>query len=143
MAKQHPIGSDSVENSESSSQFLDALRTHATDDLHTAAFESRPLYVPPSSVHANEPVIAPQNVDHENSNKVKQEEGVLSVARIKAQARAVRHSSHRPTPSLTNCLSRPRQTQTHTRPSRSARDAVRSGGGGDSYQCACGRGGRG
>jgi hypothetical protein len=29
------------------------------------------------------------NVDRENSNKVKQEEGALSVARIKAQARNV------------------------------------------------------
>ncbi|KAH9069859.1 hypothetical protein EDB83DRAFT_414424 [Lactarius deliciosus] len=63
----------------------------------------------PRSVHANEILIAPQNVDHENSNKVKQEEGVCSVARIKAQARTVRHSSHRPTPSLTTCLSRPRR----------------------------------
>ena len=34
-----------------------------------------------------------QNVDRENSNKVKQEEGVLSVARIKAQARTVRTPS--------------------------------------------------
>jgi hypothetical protein len=32
----------------------------------------------------------PQNVDRENSNKVKQEEGVLAVARIKAQSRNVR-----------------------------------------------------
>ena len=31
-----------------------------------------------------------QNVDRENSNKVKQEEGALAVARIKAQARNVR-----------------------------------------------------
>ena len=30
------------------------------------------------------------NVDRENSNKVKQEEGALSVARIKAMARNVR-----------------------------------------------------
>ncbi|KAH9002188.1 hypothetical protein EDB86DRAFT_2898535, partial [Lactarius hatsudake] len=34
------------------------------------------------------------NVDHENSNKVKQEEGVLSVACIKAQARSI----HSPPP---------------------------------------------
>jgi hypothetical protein len=33
--------------------------------------------------------VIPQNVDRENSNKVKQEEGVLSVARIKAQSRNV------------------------------------------------------
>ena len=30
------------------------------------------------------------NVDRENSNKIKQEEGALSVARVKAQARNVR-----------------------------------------------------
>ncbi|KAH9069858.1 hypothetical protein EDB83DRAFT_2371607 [Lactarius deliciosus] len=39
MVKQHPIGGDSVENSESSSQFLSALRTHGTDELHTTALE--------------------------------------------------------------------------------------------------------
>lgn len=33
------------------------------------------------------------NVDRENSNKVKQEEGALSVARIKAQSRNVRSSN--------------------------------------------------
>ncbi|KAH9008206.1 hypothetical protein EDB84DRAFT_1447088 [Lactarius hengduanensis] len=111
MVKQHPIGGDSVENSESSSQFLDALRTHATDDLHTAALEYGTIPHGLAAIHrrdrqhdgqadqvgsgspglgrlhANETLITPQNVDHENSNKVKQEEGVLSVARIKAQAR--------------------------------------------------------
>ena len=30
-----------------------------------------------------------QNVDRENSNKIKQEEGALAVARVKAQARNV------------------------------------------------------
>ena len=39
MVKQRSIGGDSVEDSDSSSQFLDALRTHAMDDLHTAALE--------------------------------------------------------------------------------------------------------
>ena len=34
------------------------------------------------------------NVDRENSNKVKQEEGALSVARIKAMARNVRLFVH-------------------------------------------------
>ncbi|KAH8995278.1 hypothetical protein EDB86DRAFT_3077768 [Lactarius hatsudake] len=118
MVKQRPIGGDSVEDSESSSQFLDALRTQATDELHTAALEYGTIpqglsaihrrdrqhdgqadqvrsgspclggcMTRPRSVHANSTLIAPQNVDHENSNKVKQEEGVLSVARIKAQAR--------------------------------------------------------
>ncbi|KAH9013575.1 hypothetical protein EDB85DRAFT_1899649 [Lactarius pseudohatsudake] len=119
MVKQHPIGGDSVENSESSSQFLDALGTHATDDLHTAALEYGTIPQGLAAIHrrdrqhdgevdqvrsgspslgrlhANETVIAPQNVDHENSKKVKQEEGVLSVARIKAQARTVRRGRRR------------------------------------------------
>ena len=32
---------------------------------------------------------SPQNVDRENSNKIKQEEGTLSVARVKAQVQNV------------------------------------------------------
>jgi hypothetical protein len=39
MVKQRSLGGDGIEDSESSSQFLDALRTHALDDLHTAALE--------------------------------------------------------------------------------------------------------
>ena len=40
MVKQRSIGGDTVEDSvEGSSQFLDALRTHAMDDLHAAALE--------------------------------------------------------------------------------------------------------
>ncbi|KAH9069835.1 hypothetical protein EDB83DRAFT_2551058 [Lactarius deliciosus] len=119
MVKQHPIGGDRVENSESSSQFLSALRTHATDELHTAALEYGTIPQGLSAIHrrdrqhdgqadqvrsgslglghlhANLTLIAPQNVDHGNSNKVKQEEGVLSVARIEAQARTVRRDRHR------------------------------------------------
>jgi hypothetical protein len=38
MVKQRSIGGDGVEEG-GSSQFLDALRTHAMDDLHTAALE--------------------------------------------------------------------------------------------------------
>ncbi|KAH9069876.1 hypothetical protein EDB83DRAFT_2518224 [Lactarius deliciosus] len=126
MVKQHPIGGDSVENSESSSEFLSALRTHATDDLHTAALEYGTISQDLSAIHrrdrqhdgqadqvrsgslglgrcmsrprsvpVNETLIVPQNVDHENSNKVKQEEGVLSVARIKAQACTVRQGRRR------------------------------------------------
>ena len=34
-----------------------------------------------------------QNVDRENSNKIKQEEGALSVARVKAQVQNVSHST--------------------------------------------------
>ena len=39
MVKQRSIGGDNLEDTEGSSQFLDALRTHAMDDLHTAALE--------------------------------------------------------------------------------------------------------
>jgi hypothetical protein len=39
MVKQRSLAGDSVEEAESSSQFLDALRTHAMDDLHAAALE--------------------------------------------------------------------------------------------------------
>ena len=40
MVKQRSIGGDNIDDSaEGSSQFLDALRTHAMDDLHTAALE--------------------------------------------------------------------------------------------------------
>jgi hypothetical protein len=39
MVKQRSLGGDSVEEPEASSQFLDALRTHAMDDLHAAALE--------------------------------------------------------------------------------------------------------
>jgi hypothetical protein len=39
MVKQRSLGGDGLEEAESSSQFLDALRTHAMDDLHTAALE--------------------------------------------------------------------------------------------------------
>jgi hypothetical protein len=33
------VGGDAIEDAEGSSQFLDALRTHAMDDLHAAALE--------------------------------------------------------------------------------------------------------
>lgn len=39
MVKQRSLGGDGVEETEGSSQFLDALRTHAMDDLHAAALE--------------------------------------------------------------------------------------------------------
>ncbi|KAH9069870.1 hypothetical protein EDB83DRAFT_2518218 [Lactarius deliciosus] len=86
MVKQHPIGGDSVENSESSSEFLDVLRTHATDELHTAALEYGTIPQGLSAIHSTmdkltkcalEAKVSATNVDHENSNEVKQEEGVL------------------------------------------------------------------
>ena len=40
MVKQRSLGGDGIEESDSSSsQFLDALRSHAMDDLHAAALE--------------------------------------------------------------------------------------------------------
>jgi hypothetical protein len=39
MIKQCSISGDSAEDGESSSQFFDALRTHAMSDLRTAALE--------------------------------------------------------------------------------------------------------
>ncbi|KAH9020183.1 hypothetical protein EDB85DRAFT_1896295 [Lactarius pseudohatsudake] len=81
-------------------ELLDALRTHAMDDLHTTTLgiilkdlaiidrqfngQSCPSL---REVHASETLITPQNVDRESRNKVMQEEGVLSIAPIKAQAR--------------------------------------------------------
>ncbi|KAI9439401.1 hypothetical protein BJY52DRAFT_1217290 [Lactarius psammicola] len=104
MVKQRSIGGDSVEDSESSSQFLDALRTHAMDDLHAAALEYGIILKDLAVIdrqfkgeiastmdkltkRALQAQVEAANVDRENSNKVKQEEGVLAVARIKAQAR--------------------------------------------------------
>ncbi len=39
MVKQRSLGGDGFSEMDRSSQFLDALRTHAMDDLHTAALE--------------------------------------------------------------------------------------------------------
>ncbi|KAH9016795.1 hypothetical protein EDB85DRAFT_2204783 [Lactarius pseudohatsudake] len=105
MVKQRSIGGDSVEDPESPSQFLDALRTHAMDDLHAAALEYGIILKDLAVIdrqfkgeiastmdkltkRALQAQVEAANVDRENSNKVKQEEGVLSVARIKAQARS-------------------------------------------------------
>jgi len=105
MVKQRSIGGDSVEDSEGSSQFLDALRTHAMDDLHAAALEYGIILKDLAVIdrqfkgeiastmdkltkRALQAQVEAANVDRENSNKVKQEEGVLSVARIKAKARS-------------------------------------------------------
>ncbi|KAI0294021.1 hypothetical protein B0F90DRAFT_1913351 [Multifurca ochricompacta] len=104
MVKQRSIGGDSIEDSDGSSQFLDALRTHAMDDLHAAALEYGIILKDLAVIdrqfkgeiastmdkltkRALQAQVEAANVDRENSNKVKQEEGVLSVARIKAQAR--------------------------------------------------------
>lgn len=39
MVKQRSLGGDGMEELDSSSPFLDALRTNAMDDLHAAALE--------------------------------------------------------------------------------------------------------
>ncbi|KAH9170108.1 hypothetical protein EDB89DRAFT_2072398 [Lactarius sanguifluus] len=105
MVKQRSIGGDSVEDPEDPSQFLDALRTHAMNDLHAAALEygitlkdlaviDRQFKGEIASTmdkltkRALQAQVEAANVDRENSNKVKQEEGVLSVARIKAKTRS-------------------------------------------------------
>jgi regulator of protease activity HflC (stomatin/prohibitin superfamily) len=85
-----------------SSAFLDALRTRAMDEMHEAALEYgivlKDLAVidrqfkgeiastmDKLTTRALQAQVEAANVDRENSNKVKAEEGALSVARIKAQ----------------------------------------------------------
>jgi len=105
MVKQRSLGPDSMEdNKDSSAAFLDALRTQAMDEMHVAALEYgivlKDLAVMDRqfkgeiattmdklTTRALQAQVEAANVDRENSNKVKQEEGALSVARIKAQAR--------------------------------------------------------
>ncbi|KAF5365772.1 hypothetical protein D9758_003153 [Tetrapyrgos nigripes] len=104
MIKQRSLGPDNMEDgTEPSSAFLDALRTRAMDEMHEAALEYgivlKDLAVidrqfkgeiaatmDKLTTRALEAQVEAANVDRENSNKVKQEEGALSVARIKAQA---------------------------------------------------------
>ncbi|VDB96139.1 unnamed protein product [Peniophora sp. CBMAI 1063] len=99
-----PEMEDQAERDDPSSQFLDSLRTRAMDDLHAAALEYgivlKDLAVidrqfkgdiaatmEKLTTRALQAQVEAANVDRENSNKVKQEEGALSVARIKAMAR--------------------------------------------------------
>ncbi|KZV74315.1 band 7 domain-containing protein [Peniophora sp. CONT] len=99
-----PEMQDEKERDDPSSQFLDSLRTRAMDDLHTAALEYgivlKDLAVidrqfkgdiaatmEKLTTRALQAQVEAANVDRENSNKVKQEEGALSVARIKAMSR--------------------------------------------------------
>ncbi|EJD52128.1 hypothetical protein AURDEDRAFT_111592 [Auricularia subglabra TFB-10046 SS5] len=105
MVKQRSISpQDTVDDgSEPQSAFLDALRTRAMDDMHIAALEYgivlKDLAVidrqfkgeiantmDKLTTRALQAQVEAANVDRENSNKVKQEEGALSVARIKAQS---------------------------------------------------------
>ncbi|KAF8162959.1 hypothetical protein B0H34DRAFT_301492 [Crassisporium funariophilum] len=104
MVKQRSLGPDNMEDgTDASSAFLDALRTRAMDDMHEAALEYgivlKDLAVidrqfkgeiaatmDKLTTRALQAQVEAANVDRENSNKVKQEEGALSVTRIKAQA---------------------------------------------------------
>jgi len=104
MVKQRSLGPDNMEDgADPSSAFLDALRTRAMDEMHMAALEYgivlKDLAVidrqfkgeiaatmDKLTTRALQAQVEAANVDRENSNKVKQEEGALSVARIRAQA---------------------------------------------------------
>lgn len=107
MVKQRSFGGDHLQLNEvndPSTAFLDALRTQAMDELHQAALEYgivlKDLAVidrqfkgdvahqmEKLTTRALQTQVEAANVDRENSNKVKQEEGALQVARIKAQAK--------------------------------------------------------
>ncbi|KAN0135811.1 hypothetical protein V8E53_006263 [Lactarius tabidus] len=106
MIKQRSISGagEGIQDSEGSAEFLDALRTNAMDDLHAAAIEYGIVLKDLAVIdrqfkgeiattmdkltkRALQAQVEAANVDRENSNKVKQEEGILSVARIKAKAR--------------------------------------------------------
>jgi regulator of protease activity HflC (stomatin/prohibitin superfamily) len=104
MVKQRSLGPDNMEDgNDPSSAFLDALRTRAMDDMHEAALEYgivlKDLAVidrqfkgeiaatmDKLTTRALQAQVEAANVDRENSNKVKQQEGALAVTRIKAQA---------------------------------------------------------
>jgi len=107
MVKQRSLGGDHMKSGDAndpSAAFLDALRTQAMDELHQAALEYgivlKDLAVidrqfkgdvahqmEKLTTRALQTQVEAANVDRENSNKIKQEEGSLSVARIKAQTR--------------------------------------------------------
>ncbi|KAL6302736.1 band 7 domain-containing protein [Sparassis latifolia] len=104
MVKQRSLGPDNLdEGGDASSPFLDALRTRAMDDLHLAALDYGIIVkdlavidrqfkgdiagtMDKLTTRALQAQVEAANVDRENSNKIKQEEGALAVARVKAQA---------------------------------------------------------
>jgi len=104
MVKQRTLGANNLEDAnDPSSQFLDSLRTQAMDEMHEAALEYgivlKDLAVidrqfkgeiastmDKLTTRALQAQVEAANVDRENSNKVKQEEGALAVARIKAKS---------------------------------------------------------
>jgi len=104
MVKQRTLGPNNLDDgTDASSQFLDSLRTQAMDEMHEAALEYgivlKDLAVidrqfkgdiattmdklTTRALHAQ---VEAANVDRENQNRVKQEEGALAVARIKAKS---------------------------------------------------------
>ncbi|PVF96092.1 hypothetical protein CPB86DRAFT_816683 [Serendipita vermifera] len=105
MIKQRQIGPDIMEeNSESNAAFLDALRTSAMDELIEASTEYgivlKDLAVidrqfkgdiaatmDKLTTRALQAQVEAANVDRENSNLVKKEQGKLEVARVQAQTR--------------------------------------------------------
>ncbi|KAF7304742.1 Band 7 domain-containing protein [Mycena kentingensis (nom. inval.)] len=104
MVKQRTLGPNNLEDSnDASSQFLDSLRTQAMDEMHEAALEYGIILkdlavidrqfkgeiastMDKLTTRALHTQVEAANVDRENQNRVKQEEGALAVARIKAQS---------------------------------------------------------
>jgi regulator of protease activity HflC (stomatin/prohibitin superfamily) len=104
MVKQRSFGPDQIDDGEASSAFLDALRTRAMDDLMLAAQEYgivlKDLAVidrqfkgdiaatmDKLTTRALQAQVDAANVDRENSNRVKHEQGALQVEQVKAQSR--------------------------------------------------------
>ena len=105
MIKQRQIGPDVMDdNTDSNSAFLDALRTRALDELVEASTEYgivlKDLAVidrqfkgdiaatmDKLTTRALQAQVEAANVDRENSNSVKKEQGKLEVARVQAQTR--------------------------------------------------------
>lgn len=102
MVKQRSLGPDNLDDgSEASAAFLDALRTRAMDDLYEAAKEYGILLkdlavidrqfkgeiartMDSLTARALQAQVEAANVDRENSNKVKIQQGLLEVARVQA-----------------------------------------------------------
>jgi len=105
MVKQRSLGPDNMESGdEPSSAFLDALRTRAMDEMHHAALEYGIILkdlavidrqfkgeiaatMDKLTTRALQAQVEAANVDRENSNILKKQEGALAVAKIKAQER--------------------------------------------------------
>ena len=102
MVKQRSLGPDNLDDgTEASAAFLDALRTRAMDDLYEAAKEYGIILkdlavidrqfkgeiartMDALTARALQAQVEAANVDRENSNKVKIQQGLLEVARVQA-----------------------------------------------------------